>query len=109
VSVADVELVKTGNQADNTLKVSPRSGTAPPKEYLWKPGQSGNPLGRPKRPDIAHKLCKELDTLQEENGLTKEEAIVQVITNLALDGHTKMIDSWMIALHGQAKRAYRGI
>lgn len=27
--------------------VSPISGTAPPKAHRWKPGQSGNPKGRP--------------------------------------------------------------
>ncbi len=29
-------------------RVSPISGTAPPREGQWKPGQSGNPGGRPK-------------------------------------------------------------
>ena len=27
------------------------AGTPPPKEYQWKPGQSGNPAGRPKKMD----------------------------------------------------------
>ena len=30
-------------------QASSRSGTAPPKNTRWKPGQSGNPAGRPSR------------------------------------------------------------
>jgi len=29
-------------------EVSPLTGVAPPREGRWKPGQSGNPAGRPK-------------------------------------------------------------
>ena len=37
------KIVKPGEQ--NTRSgVSPRSGTAPPVKYRWKPGQSGNPF-----------------------------------------------------------------
>lgn len=33
--------------ADHANGVSPISGVAPPGEHRWKPGQSGNPSGRP--------------------------------------------------------------
>ena len=38
---------KTKKQAGEQA-VSPLTGVAPPKEYQWKPGQSGNPAGRPR-------------------------------------------------------------
>ncbi len=37
-------------------RVSPISGVAPPREGQWKPGQSGNPGGRPKWKPITEAL-----------------------------------------------------
>ncbi len=41
--------------------VSPISGTAPPKEGRWKPGQSGNPSGRPKWKPLTEALQRLAD------------------------------------------------
>ena len=70
----------------------------------WLPGQSGNPEGRPKRPDIAFKLCKELDSIEEETGITKEEAIAQVITKLAMAGNPKMIEILLDRVYGKVQQ-----
>ncbi len=42
-------------------KKSPISGTAPPREGRWKPGQSGNPNGRPKWKPLTETLQALID------------------------------------------------
>src|SRR3990167_2240195 len=54
----------TGNSVE--YKVGPGF---PPKEYQWKPGQSGNPSGRPKgslKDYVRHKFGEMSDTEKEE-------------------------------------------
>jgi hypothetical protein len=51
------------------VRVSPISGTAPPREGQWKPGQSGNPGGRPKWKPLTEALQALLD---EEPALARE-------------------------------------
>ncbi len=65
----------------------------PPKETQFKPGQSGNPAGRPKKSrNFMKLLAEELDSKIQvkEHGLertiSKREAIVKNIVNNALKG-----------------------
>ena len=65
----------------------------PPKHTQFKPGQSGNPRGRPKKTkNVDALLEKELDTqvtLQEGGQpirITKREAIIKQYINLAIIG-----------------------
>lgn len=44
---------------------SPISGTPPPIEGRWKPGQSGNPSGRPKKKPITAALQRIFDKLSD--------------------------------------------
>lgn len=39
---------KPSKKSDNTQKKQKLEKKSPPKEFLWKAGQSGNPKGRPK-------------------------------------------------------------
>lgn len=63
----------------------------PPKESRWKPGQSGNPKGRPRKTTILDDLIREeLDRMVEvrEQGttkkITKREALAKSLVNAAL-------------------------
>ena len=38
----------TTKATKHAVRPSGRSGVPPPVDYMWKPGQSGNPSGRPK-------------------------------------------------------------
>ncbi len=46
---------------DDDEKKSPISGTAPPREGRWKPGQSGNPGGRPRWKPLTEALQRLYD------------------------------------------------
>lgn len=72
----------------------------PPKHARFKPGQSGNPRGRPKRQSIPSKdvnaliqaeLDKTIPVTEEgrQKRITKREAIVTQLVNQAIKGETK--------------------
>ena len=70
----------------------------PPLLTRWKPGQSGNPKGRPKGVKnimtyFLHELSKKIDIKQrgEIRKVTAREAIAMTITNLALKGDPKLL------------------
>lgn len=81
----------------------------PPKHTQWKPGQSGNPKGRPKRvKDFERLLERELGlTLQITEGgrhrtLTKRELIIKRLVTDAVKGDhrsLKLVVSFMKDLH----------
>jgi hypothetical protein len=64
--------------------VSPTSGFAPPVEHRWKPGQSGNPGGRPKGQSITASLRALLE--KEHNGKRIVELLAERIMKEALAG-----------------------
>jgi hypothetical protein len=68
----------------------------PPKETRFKPGQSGNPKGRPPRggnfdADLFAELCEEF--VVRENGverkLTKQRALINTIVTAAIRGNMR--------------------
>lgn len=78
----------------------------PPKSTRFKPGQSGNPHGRPKgSTNLETLLTKALDakvTIETQNGtkrITKREAIALKLVNQALSGDPKSIQTllpWIV-------------
>ncbi len=74
-------------------------------EHRWKPGQSGNPRGRPKKSkNVDALLEKELDeivTLHEggqPKRMTKREAIIKQFVNLAIKGNAKPLQMMLAHL-----------
>lgn len=72
---------------DETVVSSPRG-----KAILWKPGQSGNPAGRPKGSRNAITLAK-LQVESELRGKMKHDmqAVLKKITEMALAGDSEML------------------
>ncbi len=77
----------------------------PPKHTQFKPGQSGNPRGRPKKSkNVDALLEKELDeivTLHEggqPKRMTKREAIIKQFVNLAIKGNAKPLQMMLAHL-----------
>jgi hypothetical protein len=68
----------------STDDASPRSGTPPPAASRWKPGQSGNPGGRPKGRSVTSELRDLLDN--EHNGKRLAAIIAELIMKGALQG-----------------------
>ena len=63
---------------------SPRSGLTPPVEHRWKPGQSGNPKGRPsykQKFEAAFGKAVEL----------RADQIISALTRIAEGGDPKMM------------------
>lgn len=69
----------------------------PPKKHRWKPGQSGNPSGRPRKPRPAlsiddAEIIQRLDAEKIVIGskaMTKREAEIRRLFQLALQGNSK--------------------
>jgi hypothetical protein len=55
----------------------------------FKPGQSGNPSGRPKRKPITEAILAELAKPHGRQGKTKLEAMVASMVSLAISGRSK--------------------
>ena len=80
----------------------------PPKEYQFKPGESGNKKGRPKRfQDFKSDFQAELEetiTLKEGNNvktMTKQRALIKRLITNALNGHApsiKLVTSIMCSM-----------
>lgn len=55
---------------------SPLNGVPPPEEHRWKPGQSGNPAGRP--PSTVKGLAKRLRWMLEQNDNAELDELLRV-------------------------------
>ena len=80
----------------------------PPKDSQWKPGQSGNPNGRPKKIKDVDKLTdRELSqTLRitesgQEVTLTKRELIIKRLVNNAIKGNSGAIKTVLSLMSNQ--------
>lgn len=75
-----------------------------PGNTEWKPGQSGNPKGRPKF-SITVALEKRLQKLDPENKKAIKDAIADVWVSLALKGDLEAIKSIANRVEGTPKQA----
>jgi len=75
------------------------------RKKQWKPGQSGNPKGRPKKPycfaDILSAILKEVS----EGNVTKLEALLREVYNHALKGESWAVNFIADRLEGKPKAA----
>ena len=87
-------------------KVGPRN---PPKEYQWKPGQSGNPNGRPSKENCLTSLLKEaMKMVDKKKKLTYAQLLVITLINRALLGDTKAIDMILDRVDGKVVQPVSG-
>ena len=76
-----------------------QGGNRPPVEHQFKPGQSGNPNGRPRGKSITAALRR----LVQENpdGQDLEKALSRVIVKKALEGDHKFVTTILERLDGK--------
>lgn len=75
----------------------------PPKHTRWKKGQSGNPNGRPKLPDIREALAKIL--ADEKDGYTALEATLMALRAKAVRGDIRAAEALLDRAFGRPKQA----
>jgi hypothetical protein len=96
-------------QEQANTRVSPISGTAPPAEHRWAPGQSGNPGGRPKGQSITARLRALLDAQAVDAkgapipGLTIGDQIAQALAREAASGDVKAIKEYCDRTEGRPR------
>lgn len=73
-------------------------------QHQFKPGQSGNPKGRPKGSGVTDKLRALLDEEVDLKGskLTMKEALAKVIINKAMKGDHKFVKEVLDRTEGKA-------
>jgi len=87
-------------------------GVIPPelKEHCWKPGQSGNPKGRPKKvkfiPEILEKIAQEEGT---SDGMTKIEVVLRKVFQYALEGKSWAVQFIADRTEGKALQSVMNI
>lgn len=69
--------------------------------HKWKKGQSGNPKGRPKLPDIRELLAKVLG--DEKDGKSAAEAILAALRAKAARGDVRAAELLLDRAYGKAK------
>ena len=74
----------------------------PPKHTQFKPGQSGNPKGRPKLPDIKGVLAKILNG--DEDGMPALEAILKALVKKAKNGDVRAAQELFDRAFGKAQQ-----
>lgn len=75
----------------------------PPKHTRFKKGQSGNPNGRPKLPDIRDALAKIL--ADEKDGYTALEATLMALRAKAVRGDIRAAEALLDRAFGKPKQA----
>lgn len=73
------------------------------KPGTWKPGQSGNPKGRPKRRTITEELCKLLDQ-PDETGKQGWQQVAELLLRLAKEGDRAMLKDLVDRTDGKPKQ-----
>ena len=68
----------------------------------FKKGQSGNPKGRPKKPDIDQYLIDALN--DERNGITAIEAIIKTLIAKAVKGDVRAAQELLDRLYGKSNQ-----
>ncbi len=68
----------------------------------FKKGQSGNPNGRPKKPDIDQYLIDALN--DERNGVTAIEAIIKTLIAKAVKGDVRAAQELLDRLYGKSNQ-----
>jgi hypothetical protein len=76
----------------------------PPVEARWKPGQSGNPGGRPKTHLLSEAFREALAEVDPKSQETYAIAIARKIVHLAADKRTKLSSSLIMAIAEMADR-----
>jgi hypothetical protein len=80
----------------------PRKGGVPENLRPCKKGQTANPHGRPKLPDINELLIKVL--AEEKDGRTAAEAILMKLRNLAANGDLRAAEYLLDRGYGKPKQ-----
>lgn len=76
----------------------------PPAEHQFKPGQSGNPNGRPKKiPELDKLLAEVLG--EEKDGITAAEAILKRLRQQAAAGNIRAAEVLLDRAYGKAKQS----
>jgi len=70
--------------------------------HQFKKGQSGNPKGRPKKPDIDQYLIDALN--DERNGITAIEAIIKTLIAKAVKGDVRAAQELLDRLYGKSSQ-----
>jgi len=65
------------------------------KEFAWKPGESGNPAGRPKRPTFESLVAGILDQVVPGTDTTKREALAMIFVDLMLQRNSRIIKEFL--------------
>lgn len=74
-------------------------------EHLWKPGQSGNPKGRPKGSRHFSTLIREAITkVAEDTGTSDDKEIVRALVEKAKAGDLKAVDMVLDRVDGKAEQ-----
>ncbi len=74
-------------------------------DHLWKPGQSGNPAGKPKGARHFSTLIKEAITkVANDTGTSDDILIVQALVAKAKDGDLKAVDMVLDRIDGKAEQ-----
>lgn len=79
----------------------------PPSEYRWKPGESGNPGGRPKKTPLAD-ACRDLleeAVPRDRSGRSYAEAIAEKLAKKALRGNIAAVREIADRAEGKARQA----
>lgn len=76
----------------------------PPKEYQWKPGQSGNPKGRPKGTTITEQLLKLADGVPEGEEKPRALLAAEKAWELAMAGDDKLLKILLDRMEGPVKQ-----